>query len=219
MPIATELIACQQCGAVTAHTRQQMKGYSKHYCSTKCRLQGLQQENAKNRIARFWAKVDKTPGLGPGGTCWEWKGSVHPVAGYGATTLKCRGIGTHRMSWLLCRGEIPSDLWVLHRCENPPCVNPDHLFLGTGGDNVRDMVAKGRQITRQIAGVLNPKAKLTWEMVRTIRARAAAGEIGYRLAKEYGVSTAPIYRIIKGLNWKESGDSERQGKGQSATAA
>lgn len=89
---------------------------------------------------RFDAKVERGEG------CWVWTG-LRTQYGYGTITngAGCKLLA-HRASWELHVGPIPDGLWVLHRCDNPPCVNPAHLFLGTHADNVRDMWAKGRQI-------------------------------------------------------------------------
>lgn len=100
---------------------------------------------------RFWSKVVKTD------TCWIWIGAGSTSKkGYGQIRLpgaKGRQTSAHRVSWILHRGEIPIGLDVLHKCDNPPCVNPDHLFLGTNQDNVNDKVSKGRQYTnRDILG-------------------------------------------------------------------
>lgn len=97
---------------------------------------------------RLWAKVNKNgpipshaPDLGP---CWTWTGATRN-GGYGSIKIRGRRHCTHRVAWTMERGAIPGDMNVLHKCDNPPCVNPEHLFLGTDADNVHDMVAKGRQ--------------------------------------------------------------------------
>lgn len=87
---------------------------------------------------RFWARVDKS------GCCWVWTGSCNNK-GYG----RFDGEYAHRFSWRLLSGPIPDGLNVLHRCDNPPCVRPDHLFLGTVSDNARDMWAKGRGVLQR----------------------------------------------------------------------
>jgi len=90
---------------------------------------------------RFWAKVQMIP-FHP---CWEWAGSQGNGYGQiGAGGGEAGSIGAHRASWLIHHGPIPDGVFVLHRCDNKTCVNPDHLFLGTPGDNMRDKVAKGR---------------------------------------------------------------------------
>lgn len=88
--------------------------------------------------AGFWAMVVKTEG------CWEWTGAKFKT-GYGAVNIGHRIVTTHRRSWELTNGPIPEGLFVLHHCDNRPCVRPDHLFLGTHQDNMTDMVSKGRQ--------------------------------------------------------------------------
>lgn len=86
---------------------------------------------------RFWAKVAKSDG------CWEWTGPRLP-RGYGVIRADGRQTYAHRVSWLLHFGPIPDRAFVLHHCDNPPCVNPAHLWVGSQADNVRDMIAKGR---------------------------------------------------------------------------
>lgn len=88
---------------------------------------------------RFWEKVDKTE------NCWLWSASVNNQ-GYGEIHLGERNdhCYAHRFSWMINKGPIPKGLFVLHRCDNPRCVNPNHLFLGTQKDNLHDAMAKGR---------------------------------------------------------------------------
>lgn len=85
----------------------------------------------------FWTNVH----FGP--TCWEWIGAPGS-GGYGQRRFEGKPTGAHRVSWIMENGPIPNGLWVLHKCDNPPCVRPDHLFLGTHVDNMVDMTAKGR---------------------------------------------------------------------------
>ena len=103
----------------------------------------------------------------------------------------------HRLAYEFTYGPIPSKMHVCHRCDNPPCCNPEHLFLGTAKDNARDMVDKGRFV--------NNSLKLTPEQVAAIRAEYAAGGVTQEaLAKRYGVTRGNIGMIIRGVNWKNA---------------
>lgn len=84
----------------------------------------------------FWLRVEKSDG------CWNWTGKL--VKGYGSFRLKGVSGRANRVSWFLAHGNLPKELHVLHKCDNPKCVRPDHLFLGTHLDNMRDMVEKNR---------------------------------------------------------------------------
>ncbi len=99
---------------------------------------------SKSIAELFWVKVDKSKGQGPTGTCWQWTASKHKTKNRGCFHINGKSIEAHRASWLINKGLIPSDLSVLHTCDNPSCVRPTHLFLGTQADNMKDMVQKGR---------------------------------------------------------------------------
>lgn len=142
---------------------------------------------------RFWKSVIK----GTKNECWEWQGTRH-VQGYGTIGVRGKTLKAHRFSWELHNGEIPDDMEVCHKCDNPPCVNPFHLFLGSHQDNIDDMVAKRRNSW----GERHPRAKLTIDDVIEIRSRVAAGEMQVTLAKEKGVSPCTIRGVISGRNWR-----------------
>ena len=101
----------------------------------------------KHPIDRFWAMVDDSRG---DHACWPWTGHTNPVSGYGLVSTKGRMRVAHRLSWEIRHGAIPRGLVVCHSCDNPPCVNPGHLWLGTRGDNHRDAINKGRPQIRKL---------------------------------------------------------------------
>lgn len=143
-------------------------------------------------LLRFWSKVDVTPG------CWLWTPTRALINGYGMFTVRA-GVQrlAHRLSYELHYGEVPpKGMHVRHRCDEPLCVNPDHLLLGTPADNMRDKVMRGRQAR----GESSPMAKLTDADVREIRA-APDGQ-GRALARKFGVAFTTVSKIRNGHSWK-----------------
>ena len=152
---------------------------------------------------RFWEKVDKSEGLGPDGTCWEWRAYVHP-SGYGQLGLGRAVDGvmhTHRISYLLEHGEIPKGMLVLHKCDNRLCVNPDHLWLGTHKDNTQDMIAKGRRrkSSQVVRGEGVSNSKLTEDLVRKMRAEPPM--TFKKLGEKYGVTAGTACKVILRQTW------------------
>ena len=135
--------------------------------------------------------------------CHEWTGYCHPTRGYGQIGLGVRsaGIGeTHRVAYELAHGPIPPGMFVCHRCDNPPCVNPDHLFLGTHTDNMRDMVTKGRGSGAR--GLRNHNARLTDEQVQEIRAQYVPGVNASKIARRFGISRQYVRELAQG-KWRK----------------
>lgn len=158
-------------------------------------------ENKNNVYQRLiqHMEINKTSG------CWEWVGSKRN--GYGRMIIGSRTDGTrksvsaHRVSYELNFGEIPDGMEVCHKCDNPCCINPDHLFLGTKQDNAADRDAKGRNIV--FTGEEQPRAKLTKKAVKDARwERAYKGTSFQTLADRYGVSKRTMQNAIKGVTWK-----------------
>ena len=137
---------------------------------------------------RFWSKVDKTE------SCWLWTASRNPD-GYGQFQLNGRAVGAHKIAWLLTNHIIPDGHVIRHKCRNKHCVNPEHLETGTQAENMADKIRDGTSNR----GIKHPKAKLTEEQVRQIRARA--GESRTVLAEEYGVHIMTISHIILRKRW------------------
>lgn len=134
--------------------------------------------------------------------CLEWQGYRHPSLGYGLIRLGGRDgrrTGVHRLAYELAHGPIPAGLFVCHSCDNPPCCEPSHLFLGTPADNTKDMRAKGR-------GTSGPRPdlqRLTDAQVRSIRSRVAAGERQVALAAEFGLSSSYVSTLVARIHRKD----------------
>jgi hypothetical protein len=195
---------------------------SRKYCNHGCYVQRLKR-TAEDWKPRFWSYVCKSDG------CWTWTGSVSHQ-GYARFVINGHEYRASRLMWELHYGSAPSDkLLACHKCDNPVCVNPDHLFLGTQLDNMRDKVSKNRQAVgdnhgsktkpwrcprgdrhgsktkpdRVAKGERNGGAKLTPDNVRSIRDEYAAGGTTSReLGRKHGVSKTAILRIIRGTHWQ-----------------
>lgn len=152
---------------------------------------------------RFWSNVDRSGGPN---ACWEWQGSLKGPSRnrYGNASLKGRTVRAHRLAWIITHGDIPQGegahgTCVCHHCDNPPCCNPAHLFLGTNTDNNHDKERKGRG--NHPRGKDNGRAKLSDDDVRSIRLRVARGESRRRVSAEYGVSDVMVSKIFRRSNW------------------
>lgn len=157
---------------------------------------------------QFWEKAAVTANPDK---CWVWQKALN-MWGYGTIGSNPQKLhSAHRMAYFLFYGVHPGELQVLHRCDNPPCINPHHLFLGTNADNVKDKMAKGRHRAgkkphgraNHPVGERNPAAKLSSAQVREIRRRYANGEISTALAKEFNVGRCAVWRIVKRMTYED----------------
>lgn len=154
---------------------------------------------------RFLEKVDKSCIS----DCWEWIAGKCG-AGYGAFWLNGRQVGAHRVSWELYKGPIPDSLYVLHKCDNPGCVNPAHLFLGTHSDNIQDAIKKGRlksmeNLPKDTIGEKNGRAMITREQAAIIKKIWKERENSLtktELAKRLGISRPIVRNILLGKTWR-----------------
>jgi hypothetical protein len=177
---------CEVCG-IGFRRKLQTTG---RYCSNACANRGSGKIRRDLPADRFWAKVDKSA------KCWVWRASLNNK-GYGFFSI-ATGIRmlAHRFSWQLHRETIPDGLQVLHHCDNPACVRPDHLFLGTPATNSADKVGKGRAGAPR--GEAHNSAKLNWALVAEIRKDTRSYSV---IAAAYGVSNGAIEKVKRGRSW------------------
>lgn len=185
---------------------------------------------------RFWVKVDKSPRQSG---CWHWT-AFRDSDGYGRFWLDGTMVSASRAAWILTKGDVPPGMEVLHRCDNPRCVNPDHLFLGTKTDNMADRDRKGRVARgdnhgrrlhpeayehlrgdgwyathqNQASGENHGSAKLTWDDVHAIRREYldSLGKVNQRmLGEKYGVDQTTVSEILLNKKWVEADGDVRSG--------
>ena len=152
--------------------------------------------NREEWVAGFWRRVLR---LGAR-QCWLWTGTR--VDGYGQLKRQDgqTNVAAHRASYEINRGHIPRGKVLMHSCDNPPCVNPNHLRVGTQRDNIMDMHKKGRASTKVLRGDQHGSSKITEAQVAEIRRRYAARAVAFctqdSLAREYGITQAQVSRIL-----------------------
>lgn len=181
------LCACG-CGEMTK--TKYVRGHSQHM-------------RGGNLLDRFWGRVEKSSG------CWQWCGALNTY-GYGRVAWRGKSILAHRLSWMISNDSlIPAGMVVMHSCDNPACVNPDHLSLGTNQDNSDDKFRKNRMRfigpKNSAKGERNAGAILKEIQVREIRKRLQSGIERRELATEFGVSIYCINEIAIGKTWKHVG--------------
>ncbi|RUR38499.1 HNH endonuclease [Vreelandella populi] len=149
-------------------------------------------------VERFHEKyiVDEESG------CWLWQAAKRST-GYGAMKVGGLKESAHRISYTVFKGPIPEGLWVLHKCDNPQCVNPNHLFAGTPLANSQDMHAKGRQRYVGQKGKDNPRSVLTENQVKEVIKLIAKGMTNRAIANRFGVSHGAISLIRLGKCWPD----------------
>jgi hypothetical protein len=141
---------------------------------------------------RFWAKVEKTE------DCWIWTGARNPD-GYGNVGIRKKFMKAHRVAWMITSGPIPEGMRVLHRCDNPSCVKPDHLFIGSQYDNVKDMERKNRAVKCRGSG--HSLSQFTEAQVSSFRREWATGVTALSLCQKYGIPTSTMHYILHD-GWK-----------------
>ena len=156
----------------------------------------LRQSHAPKYVRRnspFWDRV----GVAGPDECWEWQAASHP-AGYGQITVEGKRVYAHRRAYELAHGDcIPEGLFVCHRCDNPRCCNPAHLFVGTARENSLDAKAKGR--VHRPAGELHGQHKFSDALIADARALAAQGLSNLEVAARTGISPSYVCRLVRGV--------------------
>jgi hypothetical protein len=154
-------------------------------------------------VERFWRSVRKSEG------CWEWTaGRFSDGMRYGQFRVGKKKLKAHRFSYMIHHGSIPDGMKVLHKCDNPICMRPDHHFLGTNADNTDDMVRKGRakngskEHAYLYRGELNPAAKITAEIAGEIRRKTSEGVPRKMMVKAFGLSPTQVANIARGQSWR-----------------
>lgn len=159
-----------------------MDGYSK-------RCMACYQKHIDDRlISRLMTYVEKTR------TCWLWTG-VKDIDGYGKTNVRSKLIRSHRLFYELFKGPVPSDKFVCHSCDNPPCVNPEHLHLGTNQQNHLE-----KRERKRIHGERNPNSRVTEKDVREMRSLYPSLKL-LDLSKKFGISMTQVSNIVRHKSW------------------
>lgn len=137
----------------------------------------------------------------PNSGCLLWEGAMNGH-GYGTIRAAGRQVFAHRAAWLIAYGEIPSGKCILHRCDNPACISPTHLFVGSHSDNMQDMRSKGRGVLPNLRGESHPASKLSEEHVRQIVTRLLSGDLQTAIARDFNISLGAIEGISQGKKWR-----------------
>lgn len=151
----------------------------------------MPKQNTLDDLSFFWANVRKTPG------CWNWTGYSKRKGWHG--TVKVSGVDwqAHRLSWHIRNGAVPRSMFVLHRCDNPLCVRPEHLFLGTQADNCRDMLRKGRQVAPTRLAGNHPQLCISTQSVPTVQDMYRSGLTQRDIGHLFGVSDVAISVLLR----------------------
>lgn len=196
---------CAACGKMFRLGRWSGKQTCSIECSYRIRWRGRRADDpmiiakgratrAKSLPDRFWARVDRSAGPD---ACWPWRGRVNKTTGYGVLMSEGAPLGAHRTAYVLAVSEIPAGMQICHRCDNPPCCNPGHLFLGTHRENHADKVAKGRHTH----GLRHHKTKLTVEEVREVLDLKNSGSRTRVIAARFRISSPLVNAIARGKHW------------------
>lgn len=188
---------CGFCGAPFSATKAAVTRGRGKFCSRQCGARASINSAITARRAPIAERYQHLVIQRGDDECWDWSG--FKCRGYGRIKIGNRSVGAHRVSYELANGPIPDGMTVLHRCDNPPCTNPSHLFLGTNSDNNRDRHQKGRSVRGERAG----RAVLTEAIVRRMRqAYAAGGETHASIAAKFSANLSTTSGVLLRRSWK-----------------
>jgi HNH endonuclease len=183
-----EIRSCLTCSSEFRLLKSRPEKFCSHKCQHKSLIK-LDHLSEEQRLDLLRSKYERFVVKGNG--CWGWNGANQK--GYGCFTYMHKSMRAHRASWILHNGPIQESMHVLHKCDNPPCSKPEHLFLGSHKENMKDMRSKG--LHKQYS-------KLTEEQVKEIKSLLASGEKVDDLSKRYGVGFSTVNDIKDGRTWK-----------------
>lgn len=176
------------------------QGWCNHHYSRWQRLSDPLAPNKTLKGLSLAEKLERGSSISPNG-CRVWQGKKHDAMGYARIEVDGRMQYVHRLSWERAHGPVPDGMVLMHSCDNPSCINLNHLSIGTQQENVRDMVRKGRCDRR--GDKANP-AKLTWSQVRELRQLDAAGISRRELSRHFGISVSQVDNIRHNRHWIEN---------------
>ena len=188
------ILTCAHCGKLfCVPSRSRVTKYCSHACYHRGRY-AIRIDPLEQLLRR----VTFLPG--PNG-CWIWTGARNST-GYGTVQVAGKTRSTHWLSYHLFRGRVDPGLCICHACDTPACVNPDHLWLGTHRENMRDMTAKGRKRSVQLHGSRSPRSLLNEDAAAIIRTAADAGHSVASIARAFQVSQATVRLVVQRVTWK-----------------
>jgi hypothetical protein len=188
-------VTCTECGFVfdRGYRISKTRAAKNQFCSIACQSAFVRRERTKDLPDLFWPKV----AVGHPDECWEWLGHRRQ-SGYGWFNARGRPTNAHRVAYALAKGPIPDGAFVCHSCDNPPCCNPRHLWLGSPAENTKDMDRKGRRTFSTKIGAENHNAKLNAEVALEIVSSNLSNKA---LSKKFGVTPSAINNVRKGKAW------------------
>jgi len=185
---------CETCGVEFTPRVNKANRFCSRVCTSIYARAVNSQRLKETALDRYWARVD----IRSSDECWEWRGGLN-TSGYGHVSWFGARMQAHRVAYLLNVGPIGAGLHVLHRCDNRPCCNHNHLFTGTQADNNADRFVKGRSRGTSLRGSQTSSAKLTEDDIRIIRSSPLSGA---ELARQLGVSKTAVNLAREGHTWR-----------------